>query len=124
MKIIFIHGMNQQNYTAHSLKEHWLKVFKLGLKQLHCRVNLRDLHIHMPFYGDLMTKYQLSNQLDLNTLLPKSFNFHLPVHLHQQQSTPKEHTPFVPQLPLSPDQPAENLSERLSNLSTSKRPCS
>ena len=113
MKIIFIHGMNQQNYTAHSLKEHWLKVFKLGLKQLHCRVNLRDLHIHMPFYGDLMTKYQLSNQLDLNTLLPKSFKFHLPVHLHQQQSTPKEHTPFVPQLPLSPDQPAENLSERL-----------
>ncbi|MEG9136232.1 hypothetical protein VCR17_09165, partial [Acinetobacter baumannii] len=39
MKIIFIHGMNQQNYTAHRLKEHWLKVFKLGLKQLHCRVN-------------------------------------------------------------------------------------
>ncbi|WP_223819344.1 hypothetical protein, partial [Acinetobacter baumannii] len=28
MKIIFIHGMNQQNYTAHRLKEHWLKVFK------------------------------------------------------------------------------------------------
>ncbi|MCW1284640.1 hypothetical protein MXE29_12495, partial [Acinetobacter baumannii] len=26
MKIIFIHGMNQQNYTAHRLKEHWLKV--------------------------------------------------------------------------------------------------
>ena len=78
MKIIFIHGMNQQNYTAHRLKEHWLKVFKLGLKQLHCRVNLRDLHIHMPFYGDLMTKYQLSNQLDLNTLLPKTFNFHYP----------------------------------------------
>ncbi|MDU6100805.1 MAG: hypothetical protein E6657_08480, partial [Acinetobacter sp.] len=23
MKIIFIHGMNQQNYTAHRLKEHW-----------------------------------------------------------------------------------------------------
>ena len=75
MKIIFIHGMNQQNYTAHRLKEHWLKVFKLGLKQLHCRVNLRDLHIHMPFYGDLMTKYQLSNQLDLNTLLPKLLIF-------------------------------------------------
>ena len=73
MKIIFIHGMNQQNYTAHRLKEHWLKVFKLGLKQMPCRVNVRDLHIHMPFYGDLMTKYQLSNQLDLNTLLPKSF---------------------------------------------------
>jgi len=95
MKIIFIHGMNQQNYTAHRLKEHWLKVFKLGLKQLHCRVNLRDLHIHMPFYGDLMTKYQLSNQLDLNTLLPKTFNFHLPIHLHHQPSTPKEHTPFI-----------------------------
>ena len=78
MKIIFIHGMNQQNYTAHRLKEHWLKVFKLGLKQLHCRVNLRDLHIHMPFYGDLMTKYQLSNQLDLNTLLPKLLTFIYP----------------------------------------------
>ncbi len=48
----------------------------------------------MPFYGDLMTKYQLSNQLDLNTLLPKTFNFHLPIHLHHQPSTPKEHTPF------------------------------
>ncbi|MDQ8857876.1 hypothetical protein RFI06_17580, partial [Acinetobacter pittii] len=83
MKIIFIHGMNQQNYTAHRLKEHWLKVFKLGLKQMPCRVNIRDLHIHMPFYGDLMTKYQLSNQLDLNTLLPKSFfNNYFPINVH------------------------------------------
>ena len=96
MKIIFIHGMNQQNYTAHRLKEHWLKVFKLGLKQLHCRVNLRDLHIHMPFYGDLMTKYQLSNQLDLNTLLPKLLTFIYPsiyIINHQPQGTYSFYTP-------------------------------
>ncbi|MBJ8501890.1 MULTISPECIES: hypothetical protein [Acinetobacter] len=114
MKIIFIHGMNQQNYTAHRLKEHWLKVFKLGLKQMPCRVNIRDLHIHMPFYGDLMTKYQLSNQLDLNTLLPKSFfNNYFPINVHPSNPPPKEHTPFVPLLRPSTDQAEQSFSERL-----------
>lgn len=114
MKIIFIHGMNQQNYTAHRLKEHWLKVFKLGLKQMPCRVNVRDLHIHMPFYGDLMTKYQLSNQLDLNTLLPKSFfNNYFPINLHPSNPPTREHTPFVPLLRPSTDQADKSFSERL-----------
>lgn len=114
MKIIFIHGMNQQNYTAHRLKEHWLKVFKLGLKQIPCRVNVRDLHIHMPFYGDLMTKYQLSNQLDLNTLLPKSFfNNYFPINVHPSNPPTREHTPFVPLLRPSTDQTDKSFSERL-----------
>ena len=112
MKIIFIHGMNQQNYTAHRLKEHWLKVFKLGLKQLHCRVNLRDLHIHMPFYGDLMTKYQLSNQLDLNTLLPKLLTFIYPSIYIISHQHPRNILLLYP-ISLSPDQPAQSLSERL-----------
>ncbi len=113
MKIIFIHGMNQQNYTAHRLKEHWLKVFKLGLKQMPCRVNVRDLHIHMPFYGDLMTKYQLSNQLDLNTLLPKSFfNNYFPINVHPSNPPTREHTPFVPLLRPT-DQTDKSFSERL-----------
>lgn len=114
MKIIFIHGMNQQNYTAHRLKEHWLKVFKLGLKQMPCKVNVRDLHIHMPFYGDLMTKYQLSNQLDLNTLLPKSFfNNYFPINVHPSNPPTREHTPFVPLLRPSTDQTDKSFSERL-----------
>ncbi|PPC00921.1 hypothetical protein SOI71_01530 [Acinetobacter pittii] len=114
MKIIFIHGMNQQNYTAHRLKEHWLKVFKLGLKQMPCRVNIRDLHIHMPFYGDLITKYQLSNQLDLNTLLPKSFfNNYFPINVHPSNPPTREHTPFVPLLRPSTDQTDKSFSERL-----------
>lgn len=114
MKIIFIHGMNQQNYTSHRLKEHWLKVFKLGLKQMPCKVNVRDLHIHMPFYGDLMNKYQLSNQLDLTTLLPKTFlNNYLPIHLHENNPPTKEHTPFIPLLSPSTDQAEKSFSERL-----------
>lgn len=114
MKIIFIHRMNQQNYTAHRLKEHWLKVFKLGLKQMPCKVNVRDLHIHMPFYGDLMTKYQLSNQLDLNTLLPKSFfNNYFPINVHPSNPPTREHTPFVPLLRPSTDQTDKSFSERL-----------
>ena len=114
MKVIFIHGMNQQNYTAHRLKVHWLKVFKLGLQQIHCKVNLRDLHISMPFYGDLLTKYQLNNQLDLATFLPKSLlNVRLPLHVQEQHPATKEHTPVIPLLPPSPDQQGQSFSEKL-----------
>ncbi|WP_032064375.1 hypothetical protein, partial [Acinetobacter sp. 478810] len=77
-------------------------------------VNVRDLHIHMPFYGDLMTKYQLSNQLDLNTLLPKSFfNNYFPINLHPSNPPTREHTPFVPLLRPSTDQADKSFSERL-----------
>ena len=37
MKIIFIHGMNQQNYNADTLKQFWLDIFKLGISELQQR---------------------------------------------------------------------------------------
>lgn len=33
MKIVFIHGMNKQQYTATSLRQHWLHLFKTGLQK-------------------------------------------------------------------------------------------
>ncbi|MDU6101128.1 MAG: hypothetical protein E6657_10145, partial [Acinetobacter sp.] len=67
-----------------------------------------------PFYGDLMTKYQLSNQLDLNTLLPKSFfNNYFPINVHPSNPPTREHTPFVPLLRPSTDQTDKIFSERL-----------
>ncbi len=86
MKIIFIHGMNQQNYDAEKLKQHWLDVFKQGINNLQLHVNLDQLEISLPFYGDLITKHQLSNNFDLGAFLPKSvLNFHL-----HKQTTPTE----------------------------------
>lgn len=34
MKIIFIHGMNQQNYNAESLKQHWVDILQQGIDEL------------------------------------------------------------------------------------------
>ena len=65
MKIIFIHGMNQQTYNAETLKEHWLDIFKLGINELHLPVKIENLDIALPFYADLITEHQLSNTFDL-----------------------------------------------------------
>ena len=43
MKIIFIHGMNQQTYNAESLKQNWLDIFKLGINELHLPVKIENL---------------------------------------------------------------------------------
>ena len=86
MKIIFIHGMNQQNYNAQQLKQHWLDIFKQGIENLNLLVDFDQLDISLPFYGDLMTKHKLSNNFDLATFLPKSvLNF----HVHKQVIAPE-----------------------------------
>ena len=83
MKIIFIHGMNQQDYTADSLKDYWISILAQGMDELcqkdkFClRLQAEQLNIALPFYGDLISKHQLRNNFDFDTLLPKSiFNFH------------------------------------------------
>lgn len=99
MKIIFIHGMNQQNYNAKSLRQHWLNIFKQGLKcSKYPNFNFNTLHIDLPFYGDLLTQYHQQNTLDLNTFLPKTW-LNFPLHLHQAQEKSIEHTDFIPFLP-------------------------
>lgn len=88
MNIVFIHGMNQQQFNALSLRKHWLNIFRQGLKKYHLPFNF-DIHqLHFPFYGDLLTQSHLTNTFDLETFLPKSLiNFHLPVHLNIHHTT-------------------------------------
>ena len=94
MKIIFIHGMNQQHYDEETLKQHWLNLFKTGLSHAEQNIELKSLDIKLPFYGDLLTKHQLNNSLDLNTMLPKSLShLHFPFHLWHNTSIIEEHSP-------------------------------
>lgn len=115
MKIIFIHGMNQQNYDETTLKQHWLNLFKAGLSHSGQHIELESLDIQLPFYGDLLTKHQLNNSLDLNTLLPKSLlNLHIPFHLGHNTSIVQEHNPCITPLPSFNPEQSESLTQRLS----------
>ena len=99
MKIIFIHGMNQQTYNAESLKQNWLDIFKLGINELHLPVKIENLDIALPFYADLITEHQLSNTFDLDAFLPKSLlKFHLHKCVQAQPSvvTPTTRIPILP----------------------------
>ncbi|MFW2078078.1 hypothetical protein ACG94X_10180 [Acinetobacter sp. ULE_I010] len=97
MKIIFIHGMNQQNYNADTLKQFWLDIFKLGISELQLIISTEQLNISLPFYGDLITKHQLSNQFDLESFLPKSLiNFHLHRHTTITSSPTSNFSKVIP----------------------------
>lgn len=114
MKIIFIHGMNQQNYNAENLKQHWLDIFKQGIHNLELNVAIEQLDISLPFYGDLITKHHLSNRFDLGTFLPKSvLNFHL--HKNMKNADFKIHQleQTIPQLPYFTPNPNLAISTRL-----------
>ena len=115
MKIIFIHGMNQQNYDEDTLKQHWLNLFKTGLSHAEQNIELKSLDIKLPFYGDLLTKHQLNNSLDLNTMLPKSLShLHFPFHLWHNTSIIEEHSPCITPLPCFNPEQSESLTQRLS----------
>ncbi|OTG81696.1 hypothetical protein [Acinetobacter sp. ANC 4648] len=113
MKIIFLHGMNQQNYTADSLKEHWTSIFAKGIDELCLKVNVEQLNIVLPFYGDLMTKHQLSNKFDLDAFLPKSIlNFHLNHHRAIEPDIQLSNL-NIPELPIFTKTQILSLSTRL-----------
>lgn len=83
MNIIFIHGMNQQHETAQTLHKRWLGLLKNALIQTQQQDLLPELtrHFRMPFYGDLLSRYHLSNVLNASTLLPQTWP-HIPfLHL-------------------------------------------
>lgn len=118
MKIIFIHGMNQQNYDEKTLKQYWLNLFKAGLSHAEQNIELESLDINLPFYGDLLTKHQLNNSLDLNTLLPKSLlHLHFPFHLWHNTSIVQEHSPCITTLPCFNPEQSESLTQRLAVIS-------
>lgn len=80
MKILCIHGMNQQNYNADTLKEFWLQVLQTGFQRANLDIDVNQLDIVLPFYGDLLTQHHLSNSLNVGTMMPKAWqNFQNPI---------------------------------------------
>ncbi|WP_425917687.1 hypothetical protein [Acinetobacter sp. TSRC1-2] len=118
MKIIFIHGMNQQNYDEKSLKKHWSNVFQIGLNHSGQNIDVNSLEIKLPFYGDLLSKHHLYNTVDLDTFLPKSIShLHLPFYLGHNTCIDQEHRPCVTSLPTFNPNHSETLTQRLSIIS-------
>ncbi len=104
MKIIYIHGMNKQDYNAISLRQHWLHIFRKGLRQdqqLACFSHLKR-HIRIPFYADLLLKHHQHNVLNASTLMPQDwphFPFHPPVKPPPLPSTPLPSTSEMGEIP-------------------------
>lgn len=114
MKILFIHGMNQQNYNAETLRQFWLQVFQTGLHRLNIDLDVNALDIVLPFYGDLLSKHKLNNTLDLGTFLPKSWkNFKSPFHFKNAMSVVQEKDPCLTALPSNEDIQPQTLTQRL-----------
>ncbi|MEB3753747.1 hypothetical protein [Acinetobacter sp. MD2(2019)] len=106
MKIIFIHGINQQSLDAHSFQSYWLKVFNLGLQKNNLPLDVDDLQLAFPFYGDILTQHNQKNALDINTMLPNwSFFDKLP-KLRERNSHNIKKALEIPLLPhYAQDQP-------------------
>ena len=114
MKIIFIHGMNQQNYNAESLKQHWIDILQQGIDELKLPISTAQLDIRLAFYGDLISKHQLSNRFDLESFLPKSWvNFHFHKHTTTPATTTLNVAPAIPILPYFMPEHDLKLSKRL-----------
>ena len=80
MKLIFIHGAQQQSFDAKGLQDHWLNIFKLGLDHLDVQVPFQNLNLAFPYYGDLIHQHRLA-QLDtpLDAFMPQAWqDWHLP----------------------------------------------
>lgn len=116
MKIIFIHGMNQQSYTENTLRQHWINILNQGIKESRLNVDLSKIDIAMPFYGDLITKHRMNNNFDLGAFLPKSLmNFRLPLGLGSKKtiSIEEAQATLIPLLPHFAKEQTIKLSTRL-----------
>ena len=109
MNIVWIHGMNQQHKTAHTLLQHWLVILKQVLEKCGEVDYFQYLqrHSRLAFYGDLLTRQHLQNTLNASTLLPQhwpSFSSPHPVHLNRTPTPKIEHQAEIvksPQLTIS-----------------------
>ncbi len=68
MRYVFIHGMNQQHYSAASLKQYWQSLLKQGCERAGITAELVNLQCKFPFYADVLTQQHLSNQLEIRRL--------------------------------------------------------
>lgn len=99
MKIIFIHGINQQSLDAQTFQAHWLKIFNLGLQKNHLALDVDQLNLAFPFYGDILTQYQQKSALNTQTMLPNwSFFDKLPKFRERDSKTLKKafEVPLLP----------------------------
>lgn len=116
MKIICIHGMNQQEYSAASLKQHWLDILRQGINNAHLNDSLDALDIDMPFYGDLLKVHQLSNVLELNSMLPQSWlHLHSPINFNAAHQAHQPPTKPIPCLSSYQPQQQCSISKRLAS---------
>ncbi len=51
MKLVFVHGINQQRLDPGALKADWLAMLRLGLSDVDL---LGDAQVEMPYYGDVL----------------------------------------------------------------------
>lgn len=102
MKIIFIHGINQQNLDAVSFEKHWLEVFNIGLDRNNLNLDAEDFRFAFPFYGDILTSFNFKNAINLD-MARLNYNFFdkLPSFLerYRKQEIPLQTTDDVPLLP-------------------------
>ncbi|MDQ8951903.1 hypothetical protein RFH42_02890 [Acinetobacter rudis] len=75
MKIILIHGMNQQQFNATELKQYWLDILNQGIKSSKQGDQFKLDDLNMAFYADLLETYKLHNVLKSTRLLPQTWQF-------------------------------------------------
>lgn len=120
MKIIFIHGMNQQEFNAAELKQRWLNILGQGISAAQMNDPLQhrldELDIDMAFYGDLLKIHQLSNVLELNSMLPQSWlHLHSPINFDAQHQAHQPPIKPIPQLSSYLPEQQCSISKRLAS---------
>lgn len=95
MKILFIHGMNQQKYSKDQYKSHLQQLFSAIIDDPDIIKNDSQNQLILPFYGDLLNQYHVKNSIELSRITPSLLNnFHFPIINHFNSNTQlHEHPP-------------------------------
>ncbi|MBF7682874.1 hypothetical protein I2F27_05960 [Acinetobacter sp. B5B] len=96
MKVIFIHGINQQNLDKHTFKTHWQNVVSLGLHKNDLELDHTKTMLEFPFYGDILTQYNLKNAINLDTMKPHWNFLDRLAHLHPHKKLNNDILPILP----------------------------
>lgn len=82
MQIVFIHGVNQQRFTAESLAQQWYDIFQRGLAQSGMNPELNLHALHFPYYADLLDQHLNTELESLLEAIPLLTPEQLPSHRH------------------------------------------
>ncbi|MEQ1322597.1 hypothetical protein [Acinetobacter soli] len=96
MKIVFVHGAQQQKMDAPQLQDYWLNIFQLGLNHSAKHIELDTLDISFPYYGDLLFKHMLSFSTEPINLLGDTWQeWHLPFLLPDESQPVDDSQPLI-----------------------------